>query len=84
MDNTANSADAAINDIAGGPSSANYTTFVAVPVALTSTTDVTVTRSTDVLDITGNITGTGGLTMSGAGTLQLYGSNTYSGGTTVK
>jgi fibronectin-binding autotransporter adhesin len=83
MDNTLNSADAAINDIAGGQASTNYTEYVAVPVTLNSTTDVTVTRSTDVLDITGNVGGTGGLTMSGAGTLQLYGTNTYSGGTTV-
>jgi autotransporter-associated beta strand protein len=83
MDNTVNSADAAINDVAGGQASTNYTEYVAVPVTLNSTTDVTVTRGTDVLDITGNIGGTGGLTMSGVGTLQLYGSNTYSGGTTV-
>ncbi|MGA2443573.1 MAG: autotransporter-associated beta strand repeat-containing protein, partial [Tepidisphaeraceae bacterium] len=83
MDNTANSAPAAINDIAGGQASTNYTEYIAVPVTLNSTTNVTVTRSTDVLDITGNISGTGGLSMSGAGTLQLYGGNTYSGGTTV-
>jgi autotransporter-associated beta strand protein len=85
MDNTVNSADAAINDIAGGQASTNYTEFVAVPVALNSNTDVTVTRSTDILDITGNISGTGALTMmaGSAGTLQLYGNNTYSGGTVV-
>jgi len=83
LDNTVNSADAAINDIAGGQASTNYTEYVAVPVTLNSTTDVTVTRGTDILDITGNVGGIGGLTMSGAGTLQLYGTNTYSGGTTV-
>jgi autotransporter-associated beta strand protein len=83
MDNTVNSADAAINDVAGGQASTNYTEYVAVPVTLNSTTDVTVTRGTDVLDITGNIGGTGGLTMSGPGLLQLYGTNNYSGGTIV-
>ena len=83
MDNTVNSADASIQDIAGGQTSTNYTEFVAVPVALNSTTDVTVSRATDVLDITGNISGTGGLTMAGLGTLQLYGSNSYAGGTKV-
>jgi autotransporter-associated beta strand protein len=83
MDNTVNSADAQINDIAGGQASTNYTEYVAVPVVLNSNTDVTVTRSTDTLTITGNITGTGALSMNGAGTLQLNANNTYSGGTTV-
>ena len=36
-----------------------------------------------MLDITGNISGTGGLTMAGLGTLQPYGSNSYAGGTKV-
>jgi autotransporter-associated beta strand protein len=89
MDNTINSADAVINDTAGGSatsgngSAPNYTEYVTAPVQLNSNTDVTVTRSTDLLQITGNITGTGALSMSGAGTLQLNANNTYSGGTTV-
>jgi fibronectin-binding autotransporter adhesin len=83
MDNTVNNAPAAINEIAGGTAATNYTENIEVPVQLNSTTNVTVTRSTDVLNITGNISGSGGLTMSGAGTLQLSGSNTYTGGTSV-
>ena len=77
MDNTINSADAVIDDMAGGSatsgggSTPNYTEYVTAPVQLNSNTDVTVARSTDVLDITGSITGTGGLSMAGAGTLQL-------------
>jgi autotransporter-associated beta strand protein len=87
MDNTINSADAVINDVAGGSatsgggSAPNYTEYVTAPIALNSNTDVTVTRSTDLLQITGNITGTGALSMSGAGTLQLNDTNSYSGGT---
>ena len=83
MDNTVNTADAAINEIAGGTAATNDTEIIAVPVTLNSTTDVTVTRGTDVLSVTGNINGSGGLTMSGAGTMQLTGSNSYSGGTTI-
>jgi autotransporter-associated beta strand protein len=90
MDNTANSADAAISDVAGGSatsgggSAPNYTEYISAPVKLASNTDVTVTRSTDVLDISGNISGVGkSLSMSGAGTLELSGSNTYTGETTV-
>jgi autotransporter-associated beta strand protein len=89
MDNTANTADAAINDVAGGSATSgggtapNYTEYITAPVKLVSNTDVTVTRSTDVLDISGNITGAAALSMSGAGTLELTGANSYSGGTTV-
>jgi autotransporter-associated beta strand protein len=83
FDNTVNAAPAQINDTNGGPASANYTQFIAVPVQLNSTTNVTVSRATDVLEITGAISGTGGLTMAGSGTLALDGSNTYSGGTSV-
>jgi len=83
MDNTANSAPAQINDIAGGQASTSYTEYITVPVTLNSATNVTITRSTDILDITGSIGGANGLTMSGAGTLQLDGGNTYAGGTTV-
>jgi autotransporter-associated beta strand protein len=89
MDNTINSADAAINDVAGGSatsgggSAPNYTEYITAPVKLVSNTDVTVTRSTDLLYVSGNITGTAALSMSGAGTLQLTGTNTYSGGTTL-
>jgi autotransporter-associated beta strand protein len=89
MDNKVNGTDAAIADVAGGSATSgggtasNYTEYVTANVQLNSNTDVSVTRSTDLLDITGNITGTGALSMAGAGTLQLYGSNTYSGGTTV-
>ena len=65
MDNKANSADAVINDVAGGSatsgggSAPNYTEYLTAAVLLNSNTDVTVTRSTDLLQVTGNITGTG-------------------------
>ena len=50
---------------------------------LASTTDVTVSNSTDTLTISGSISGPGmALNMNGAGTLVLGGANTYSGGTT--
>ena len=83
IDNTVNSAPATINDISGGQASSNYIEYISAPITLNSTTNVTVTRATDTVDITGAMGGTGGLTMSGAGTLQLYNNSTYSGGTTV-
>jgi autotransporter-associated beta strand protein len=87
MDNTANSAPAQINDIAGGTVASNYMEFLAVPITLNSNTVVTVTRATDTLQIGGTasplVSGTGGLTVAGSGLLLLYGPNTYSGGTVV-
>jgi autotransporter-associated beta strand protein len=87
MDNTANSAPAQINDIAGGTAATNYMEFLAVPITLHSNTVVTVTRATDTLQIGGTasplVSGTGGLTVAGSGVVLLYGPNTYSGGTIV-
>jgi fibronectin-binding autotransporter adhesin len=94
MDNTANSASAQINDIAGGTASTNYTEFLAVPITLNSNTVITVSRATDTLQIgneqpggtttfAGNIvSGTGNITVAGSGTLVLDGPNAY-GSTTV-
>jgi autotransporter-associated beta strand protein len=44
---------------------------------------VTVTGSSDVLTISGSISGSGGLALNGNGLLALSGTSTYGGGTTV-
>jgi fibronectin-binding autotransporter adhesin len=58
---------------------------ISAPVVLGSNVSVTVTNPGDDLILSGNVSGTGGLTLlAGSGSLTLSGSNTYSGGTTVK
>ncbi|MGD0465032.1 MAG: glycoside hydrolase family 44 protein [Tepidisphaeraceae bacterium] len=67
---------AAINDSGG-------THYITAPVVLGSSTVATVVNSGDSLQISGAISGSGGLTIAGSGAVTLSGSNTYSGGTTV-
>jgi len=87
MDNTVNSASAAINLVAG-----SATEYITAPVKLNSNTVVTVASSKTLFfgsatnglgNTVGGISGTGSLTVSGAGTVQLAYANTYAGGTTV-
>jgi autotransporter-associated beta strand protein len=88
MDNTANSAPAAINDTGNAVDQ-----FITAPVILNSNTVATVTSAANTLFfgsaaaantvVVGGISGVGGLTVAGAGTVQLAFANTYQGGTTV-
>ena len=55
--------------------------MIAAAVSLSSSTDVAIDNSTGSLAITGAISGSGGLNLSGNGTLILSGSDSYSGGT---
>ena len=50
---------------------------------LNATTTFEIDKASAVTDVTGDITGAGGLIKTGAGTLTLTGTNTYSGGTTI-
>jgi autotransporter-associated beta strand protein len=59
------------------------THYITAPVYLLTSLQVTVVNTTDALQISGNISGTGSLIMYGAGTLTLSGSNSYQGGTTI-
>jgi autotransporter-associated beta strand protein len=62
--------------------------IISAPIALATNTNASVT-SGSLFTISGNITGTNGLTVgattytNGAGTLELSGANSYTGGTTV-
>ncbi len=56
---------------------------IAAPVVLDSSTRVTVNNVGDTLTVSGPISGTRGLTKTGAGTLVLSAGNTYTGGTTI-
>jgi hypothetical protein len=85
MDNTVNSAPAAINFIAGASIE-----YITAPVVLNSSTVVTVTSAgntlffgSDFSGTVGGISGAGGLTVGGAGAVELVFANVYSGGTTV-
>ena len=53
------------------------------PVILTSSTLLNISPSTSTLTVSGNVSGTGGFTMSGSGTASLSGSNSYTGGNQV-
>jgi autotransporter-associated beta strand protein len=70
------SGSAAINDSTGSH-------FISAPVTLNTNTTITVTNSGTSLQISGAIGGTGGITMSGSGSLVLDAANTYAGTTTV-
>ncbi|HWA97990.1 MAG TPA: autotransporter-associated beta strand repeat-containing protein [Pirellulales bacterium] len=64
---------------------ANESATIAAPITI-STNETWSAVSGKTLDITGSITEAGGsqsLTFSGAGTVQLFGSSSYSGGTTI-
>ncbi|HEV7868143.1 MAG TPA: autotransporter-associated beta strand repeat-containing protein, partial [Chthoniobacteraceae bacterium] len=56
---------------------------ISAPVTLTSNTSVEVTTSTDMLTISGSISGNGTLAKTGAGTLALSGANLFPNGTTI-
>jgi autotransporter-associated beta strand protein len=56
---------------------------IAVPLALTSDGVIVSTGSSAMLTVSGNITGSGGLTKASTGTLMLSGASSYSGTTTV-
>src|SRR6266404_1019073 len=77
FDNTANSADAQLNETAGSGGDT-----ISAPLILNSTLDVT-NASPNTLALSGAISGVGGL-KSASGTVALGGSlNTYGGGTTI-
>jgi fibronectin-binding autotransporter adhesin len=50
---------------------------------LNATTTFEIDNASAVTDVTGAVTGTGGLIKTGSGTLMLTATNTYSGGTTI-
>jgi fibronectin-binding autotransporter adhesin len=56
---------------------------ITAPIDLNSTATAVVTNNTDQLILAGNLTGTGGFGMSGAGALMLSGTNSYTGGTQI-
>src|SRR2546425_1697531 len=70
---------------AGGlaDSSAAGSNTISLGITFAATRTVTVSNAATTLTISGVITGAGGLTKSGAGTLVLSAANTYSGGTTI-
>ncbi|HUB24232.1 MAG TPA: PEP-CTERM sorting domain-containing protein [Tepidisphaeraceae bacterium] len=65
-----------LNDVSGSHT-------ISAPVILNSTLAVTVANSGDTVSISGNVSGVGGVAMSGNGTLALSGVNTYGGSTVV-
>ena len=71
-----------------GPATASVTVAagshtIAVLVALDSGTNVAVNNASNTLTVSGPVSGSGGLTTSGAGLLVLGGNNTYTGGTMI-
>jgi fibronectin-binding autotransporter adhesin len=88
LDNTANSAPAAINFIAGAPSQ-----FITAQVQLNSNTVITVSNAANTLFFgsaananavtVGGISGVGSVEIAGPGTVQFAFADTYTGGTTV-
>jgi autotransporter-associated beta strand protein len=65
-----------INDSGG-------THTISAPVNFNTSTTITVNNAGDAVNISGGISGIGGLTVQGSGTVDISGSNTYIGGTTV-
>ena len=61
----------------------NGTHEISAPIVLVSDTTVTVANAADTLTLSGDISGTGGLTLEGNGALILSGDNSYDSGTTV-
>ncbi|MGD0388182.1 MAG: trypsin-like serine protease [Tepidisphaeraceae bacterium] len=70
------STNSAVNDSGG-------THIISAAVTLNTNTTITVTNSTDSVQISGSIGGAGALTMAGSGNLVLDAANNYSGTTTV-
>jgi hypothetical protein len=73
LDNGANAA--AINDLAG-------THTISAPITLNSNTAITVTNAADTLNISGTLGASNGLTIAGAGKVDLSAAATISGGLT--
>lgn len=67
----------------GAAITSSGTQSITAPVVLDSATQVGVTNLTDVLSISGDISGASGLTKTGAGTLILSGDKAYTGATAV-
>ena len=59
------------------------THFITAPVMLNSNTMITAANVADSMQISGNISGAGGITVSGNGSVTLSGSNSYAGTTTI-
>ena len=76
-----------LSDPSGTAAINNYdgSNTISAPVVLSSNAAVTVINTADTLTVSGNISGTGGLSVNnpGNGFLLLSGTNTYGGGTTV-
>jgi autotransporter-associated beta strand protein len=76
FDNGGSSGTATVNDLSG-------THFIQVSLVLNSYLSATVYNAGDTLNVSGNISGAGGLFMGGNGTMILSGTNSYAGATTV-
>ncbi len=76
-----------LSDPSGTATVNNYSgsNTISAPVALSSNAAITVINTSDTLTVSGNIGGTGGLSVDnpGNGFVLLSGTNTYGGGTTV-
>jgi len=84
----ASSAGATLTLDAGGSNTATITDSggthtISAPIDFNTNTAISVSNPGDVLNISGNISGTGALMVAGSGTVDLSGTNTYMGGTTV-
>jgi autotransporter-associated beta strand protein len=58
--------------------------LISAPVILNSSLTINVTNATDAMMISGPMSGTGGLEVTGSGTVLLSGSNTYGGSTFIQ
>ncbi len=73
-------------DNAGNPATIDVQAgshFISAPIILNSSVQITVTNSTDALQVSAGISGAGGITLNGMGTLNLSAANSYGGATTV-